>query len=121
MAEPPAAFQGELRPYQKVGLGWLAKTRELGLGAAHQRQQLDRSFQRCNLQRLIARRRCFDAAKVKLHHAVIRELPRRTIERARRFGQAARETRQDRSGCAGRRRIRVIPARCFSRLVRGQQ
>ena len=31
--EPPAAFQGELRPYQKVGLGWLTKTRELGLGA----------------------------------------------------------------------------------------
>jgi hypothetical protein len=32
-AEPPAGFQGELRPYQKVGLGWLTRTRELGLGA----------------------------------------------------------------------------------------
>jgi SNF2 family DNA or RNA helicase len=32
-AEPPAEFQGELRPYQKVGLGWLARTRDLGLGA----------------------------------------------------------------------------------------
>jgi hypothetical protein len=32
-AEPPDEFQGELRPYQKVGLGWLARTRELGLGA----------------------------------------------------------------------------------------
>jgi SNF2-related domain/Helicase conserved C-terminal domain/SNF2 Helicase protein len=32
-AEPPAAFQGELRPYQKVGLGWLTRTREMGLGA----------------------------------------------------------------------------------------
>ena len=31
--EPPEAFQGELRPYQKVGLGWLTRTRELGLGA----------------------------------------------------------------------------------------
>ncbi|HET7172108.1 MAG TPA: SNF2-related protein [Gaiellales bacterium] len=31
--EPPDAFQGELRPYQKVGLGWLARTREMGLGA----------------------------------------------------------------------------------------
>ena len=31
--EPPEAFQGELRPYQKVGLGWLSQTRELGLGA----------------------------------------------------------------------------------------
>jgi hypothetical protein len=32
-AEPPAAFEGELRPYQKVGLGWLTRTRRLGLGA----------------------------------------------------------------------------------------
>jgi hypothetical protein len=32
-AEPPAEFQGELRPYQKVGLGWLTRTRGLGLGA----------------------------------------------------------------------------------------
>ena len=32
-AEPPGVFQGELRPYQKVGLGWLARTREMGLGA----------------------------------------------------------------------------------------
>jgi hypothetical protein len=32
-AEPPDEFQGELRPYQKVGLGWLVRTRELGLGA----------------------------------------------------------------------------------------
>ena len=32
-AEPPADFQGELRPYQKVGLGWLTRTRGLGLGA----------------------------------------------------------------------------------------
>jgi SNF2-related domain/SNF2 Helicase protein/Helicase conserved C-terminal domain len=32
-AEPPAGFLGELRPYQKVGLGWLLRMRELGLGA----------------------------------------------------------------------------------------
>jgi hypothetical protein len=31
--DPPAGFEGELRPYQKVGLGWLTRTRELGLGA----------------------------------------------------------------------------------------
>ena len=31
--DPPTGFEGELRPYQKVGLGWLTRTRELGLGA----------------------------------------------------------------------------------------
>ena len=31
--EPTEAFEGELRPYQKVGLGWLVRMRELGLGA----------------------------------------------------------------------------------------
>ncbi len=30
--EPPPGFQGELRPYQKEGLGWLGFLRETGLG-----------------------------------------------------------------------------------------
>ncbi|MGH8296452.1 MAG: DEAD/DEAH box helicase, partial [Steroidobacteraceae bacterium] len=30
--EPPAGFQGELRPYQKAGLGWIAFLRRFGLG-----------------------------------------------------------------------------------------
>jgi SNF2-related domain/SNF2 Helicase protein/Helicase conserved C-terminal domain len=30
--EPDAAFAGELRPYQKAGLGWLVRMRRLGLG-----------------------------------------------------------------------------------------
>ncbi|HEX5558426.1 MAG TPA: SNF2-related protein [Gaiellales bacterium] len=30
--EPPAEFEGLLRPYQKAGLGWLVRMRELGLG-----------------------------------------------------------------------------------------
>ncbi len=30
--EPVAEFEGELRPYQKAGLGWLVRMRELGLG-----------------------------------------------------------------------------------------
>jgi hypothetical protein len=32
-ADPENTFHGELRPYQEVGLGWLGKMRELGLGA----------------------------------------------------------------------------------------
>ena len=31
-AEPPPGFSGELRPYQKVGLGWLTQMRSLGFG-----------------------------------------------------------------------------------------
>ncbi|HUZ85304.1 MAG TPA: SNF2-related protein, partial [Gaiellales bacterium] len=31
--DPPAGFSGELRPYQRVGLGWLVRMRRLGLGA----------------------------------------------------------------------------------------
>ena len=31
--EPTDGFDGELRPYQKAGLGWLVRMRELGLGA----------------------------------------------------------------------------------------
>ena len=31
--DEPAGFVGELRPYQRRGLGWLAYLRELGLGA----------------------------------------------------------------------------------------
>ncbi len=31
--DPAEAFHGELRPYQRVGLGWLLRMRELGLGA----------------------------------------------------------------------------------------
>jgi superfamily II DNA or RNA helicase len=31
--EPPRGFGGQLRPYQKDGLGWLALCRKLGLGA----------------------------------------------------------------------------------------
>ncbi|WP_309118450.1 SNF2-related protein [Paenibacillus sp.] len=31
--EPPAALQGELRDYQRRGFAWLARMRELGLGA----------------------------------------------------------------------------------------
>jgi SNF2-related domain/SNF2 Helicase protein/Helicase conserved C-terminal domain len=31
--EPTDQFHGELRPYQKVGLGWLVRLRRLGLGA----------------------------------------------------------------------------------------
>jgi len=30
--EPPPGFDGLLRPYQKAGLGWLVRMRELGLG-----------------------------------------------------------------------------------------
>ena len=30
--EPTAGFEGLLRPYQKAGLGWLVRMRELGLG-----------------------------------------------------------------------------------------
>ncbi len=30
--EPPPTFDGQLRPYQKAGLGWLVRMRELGLG-----------------------------------------------------------------------------------------
>jgi superfamily II DNA or RNA helicase len=30
--EPPPGFQGELRPYQKLGLGWLHFLRDLGFG-----------------------------------------------------------------------------------------
>jgi SNF2 domain-containing protein/helicase-like protein/SNF2 helicase protein len=30
--EPPEGFEGLLRPYQKAGLGWLVRMRELGLG-----------------------------------------------------------------------------------------
>ena len=31
--DPKDGFQGVLRPYQRVGLGWLVRMRELGLGA----------------------------------------------------------------------------------------
>ncbi len=31
-SEPPAGFHGELRPYQKLGLGWLQALSELGFG-----------------------------------------------------------------------------------------
>ena len=32
-AEPARGFHGTLRPYQRIGLGWLVRMRELGMGA----------------------------------------------------------------------------------------